>query len=590
MFSGQQHPLAPAAAATRRLLGDLREVLAAAGPATEPRLATLRQTLADLDYLFLLVVAGEFNAGKSALINTLLGAEVLAEGVTPTTVAVTLLTYGAQPERVERSDGLLEQRFPLPLLRDVALIDTPGTNAVLREHERLTREFVPRSDLLLFVTSADRPFTESERGFLEQVRAWGKKIIFVLNKIDLLANPAELAAQVQFIRANAQRLLGLDPPIWPVSVRQVRAGQDQAGRFAALRAHLERVLTDRERVRLKLASALGVAARLLADQQASVSARQATLSQDREARAAIERRLVEHAEELRQELEPRLDRLDNLLLEMQARADRFFDETVRLGRLLDLFNADKLRADFERDVIADVPRRLEEQAEQLIDWLVERDRRLWLWLGQEVQRRAEQEIGANRLAALAGPGLDDRRTVLTGLQRATREVIRRHDQPGEAARLANSVRDAVTRGALVEVGAVSLGAITMAIVGSAAADVTGLVAAGALAGLGFYLLPLRRRRAKREFRERTGQLRETLASALRGEIDGYLTDSLARARGALAPYDRYVDSEQARLAAEAERLEQLETELRVLRGRVGAGEGPPPTSDDLPTAAERRVG
>ena len=55
---------------------------------------------------------------------------------------------------------------PAELLRDVHIVDTPGTNAIIREHERLTTEFVPRADLVLFVTSADRPFTETERAFL----------------------------------------------------------------------------------------------------------------------------------------------------------------------------------------------------------------------------------------------------------------------------------------------------------------------------------------------------------------------------------------------------------------------------------------
>ena len=63
----------------------------------------------------------------------------------------------------------------MPLLRDIHIVDTPGTNAIIREHERITAEFVPRSDLVLFVTSADRPFTETERAFLEQIRGWGKK-------------------------------------------------------------------------------------------------------------------------------------------------------------------------------------------------------------------------------------------------------------------------------------------------------------------------------------------------------------------------------------------------------------------------------
>ena len=65
---------------------------------------------------------------------------------------------------------------PVEMLREINIVDTPGTNAVRREHEALTREFVPRSDLVLFITSADRPFTESERAFLQSIREWGKKV------------------------------------------------------------------------------------------------------------------------------------------------------------------------------------------------------------------------------------------------------------------------------------------------------------------------------------------------------------------------------------------------------------------------------
>ena len=63
---------------------------------------------------------------------------------------------------------------------------------MIREHEAITADFVPRSDLVLFVTSADRPFTESERQFLAVIRDWGKKIVIVLNKVDLLESGAEL--------------------------------------------------------------------------------------------------------------------------------------------------------------------------------------------------------------------------------------------------------------------------------------------------------------------------------------------------------------------------------------------------------------
>jgi len=58
-----------------------------------PALDTLQQAILQLDELFLLVVVGEFNAGKSALLNALLGEKVLAEGVTPTTSRVTLVKW-----------------------------------------------------------------------------------------------------------------------------------------------------------------------------------------------------------------------------------------------------------------------------------------------------------------------------------------------------------------------------------------------------------------------------------------------------------------------------------------------------------------
>src|SRR3970040_356898 len=142
-------------------------------------LDSLQKAILQLDELFLIVVAGEFNAGKSALINALLGQKVLAEGTTPTTSRVTLVKWGEQAAEQVVDEKFSIYTYPLPILKELNIVDTPGTNAVIRHHERLTDEFVPRSDLVLFTTSADRPMTESERQLLERILAWGKKIIFV---------------------------------------------------------------------------------------------------------------------------------------------------------------------------------------------------------------------------------------------------------------------------------------------------------------------------------------------------------------------------------------------------------------------------
>ena len=113
---------------------------------------------------------------------------MLEEGVTPTTTRLQILRYGETPRR-RRSIGRGRHHRAGPASRDLDIVDTPGTNAIFREHERLTSEFVPQADLVLFVTSADRPFTESERAFLETISDWGKKIVVVINKIDLLERP-----------------------------------------------------------------------------------------------------------------------------------------------------------------------------------------------------------------------------------------------------------------------------------------------------------------------------------------------------------------------------------------------------------------
>ncbi|RMF46956.1 MAG: GTP-binding protein, partial [Anaerolineae bacterium] len=202
----------------RHLLSDLQTLLTRFDASPED-LETLKDSLLQLDEFFLLVVVGEFNAGKSAFINALLGQQVLKEGVTPTTTQVNVLRYGDEVSRQVRSAHLHEITAPLPILKELSIVDTPGTNAIVREHEVITSRFVPRADLVLFITSADRPFTESERAFLEKIRDWGKKVVVVINKVDILHSDADLEQIRTFITENARTLLGISPEIFPVSAR-----------------------------------------------------------------------------------------------------------------------------------------------------------------------------------------------------------------------------------------------------------------------------------------------------------------------------------------------------------------------------------
>lgn len=192
----------------RALLTQGLDALARVGLDTE----ALKQALLDLEGPFLLVVIGEYNSGKSSLLNALLGEDFLKEGVTPTTDRINLIGYGPEPKLQPQSPELVLVQLPHPLLKDLHLVDTPGTNAILQHHQVLTEQFLPRADLILFVTSADRPFTQSEADFLRLIRAWGKKVVLVINKIDLLSEP-ELQQVLEFVKKAADQTLGQTPAL-----------------------------------------------------------------------------------------------------------------------------------------------------------------------------------------------------------------------------------------------------------------------------------------------------------------------------------------------------------------------------------------
>ena len=195
ILTERQHDLIGQELALLERLAHLLETF----PATAEDQDAVKQAAEHLTALFMLVVVGEFNAGKSAFINALVGEHVMPEGVTPTTAVINLLQYGPEVTEAMPPDGVVVRTFPADFLDEITVVDTPGTNAIIREHEALTQRFVPRSDMVLFVTSADRPFTESERGFLESIRDWGKKVVVVINKIDLLPH---LDVEVDVFLAN----------------------------------------------------------------------------------------------------------------------------------------------------------------------------------------------------------------------------------------------------------------------------------------------------------------------------------------------------------------------------------------------------
>ncbi len=550
----------------RTLLENLR-VLLARIDAPDEDLDLLKRSLQQLEELFLLVVVGEFNAGKTAFINALLGKRLLAEGVTPTTSRIHLLRYGDPPRQEPSGDDYLIVHVPVEWLREINVVDTPGTNAVIQRHQQITEHFIPRSDLVLFVTSADRPFSESERLFLERIRQWGKKVVIVVNKIDLIEDPADREQILAFVRENARELLGTKPEIFAVSARlalQARDGIDtpeprlwQASQFASLEEYILRRLDAGERLRLKLENPIGVAAHLIDRYSELVRRRQELLRGDFETLDVIEEQLAAYQEDMRRDFKYQSSRVDNVLYAMAERGDRFFDETLRLARILDLVNGEKVRAEFERQVVGDTSREIERHVNDLIDWLVDRDYRQWRDIMAYLNRRATQH--ADRIVGQMGSDFElNRQAMIASVGRAAQQVVEGYDREAESLKLAQEVQRAIIQTAAVEAGALGLGALLVALLQTTLLDITGILGASAVAALGLYVLPYRRSKVKAALRERINELRAQLNAALTRQFEDELGRSVQRIREAIAPYTRFV-------RVEREKLERLERDLQAAR-------------------------
>ena len=557
----------------RRVLSRLRVALSRFDAAAEHQ-AALDRSIEQLDELFLLVVIGEFNAGKSAFINALLGSRVVAEGVTPTTAQINVLQYGDSVVRQVREPNLHVINAPAPLLREIHIVDTPGTNAIIREHEAITAQFVPRSDLVLFVTSADRPFTETERAFLEQVRGWGKKVVVVINKVDILDSPQDVEAVRMFVAENARALLGFNPEIFPVSSRLALRGKEGdaaawgGSGFEALEHYIATTLDAPGRVQLKFLNPLGVGASLAERYSGFVRERLALLKGDFETLEEVERQLTVYQQDLVRDFELRMSDIDLILLQMERRGHDYFDDTMRIGRVMDLLNRSRVQQGFEQQVVADAPNQIERKVGELVDWLVDADLRQWQAVTRHLAERRRQY--KDRIVGEEGGARFhyDRTRMIDSVARETQMVVDSYDRRREAQELADGARNAVATAAAVGAGALGLGTIVTLAASTAAADVTGLILASVMAAIGFFILPAKRQRAKAEMREKIAAVRARLSDALREQFHKEIQRSADRIREGIAPYSRFVRAEGDSLKVIDQELREIANELASLRARV----------------------
>ena len=219
--------------------------------------------------------------------------------------------------------------------------------------------------------------------------------------------------------------------------------------------------------------------------------------------------------------------------------------------------------------MADTSREVDRHTGELIDWMVDREFAQWRALTSFLDRRLVHHD--DHIVGSVGRDFErNRQDLIVSVGRAAQRIVDSYDPRAESANLLQQVQNAMIQTAAVEVSAVGLGAILVAVLHTTLLDFTGMLSAGVLAALGFYVLPYRRNKLKGELRARIGDLRQQLDVAMTQQFERELADSMQRMREAIGPYTRFVRVEREKLEQMAVGMDQARQELAKLRAGVNS--------------------
>ena len=570
----------------RQLVIGVRDALARAdGPPAD--LERLAQLVGEMDELFLLVVAGEYNAGKSTFINALLGDEVFAMGDLPTTRVISILRHGEPGPPEPAGEHTRIYRYPLEVLRDLEIVDTPGTNSIERMEEEITRGFVPRADLVLFVTSLLQPLTASELDFLGHIREWGKKVIFVVNGVDRRNSDEQITRVREYLSREVQsRLGGPEPTTYFISaLRALRSKvaakggaastadappADPGDEFPALERYLVETLRETERVRLKLLSPLGVLRHVLDRNAAAIDGRRTVVREDANVLGAVRGQLAAYSTEMRTDSERYLLELRESLGHVEKRGRTWLERNIRVGNIGLLRNRDAVENRFRNEVVADAPREIEDVVHRMVDWTVRRNLKLWTAVFAELDAHTARLRASGALAAHGDTEFQyNREELFNRLRQPIERRLGDFNAEAEAREVVESMREAVTHAFGVNVLALGLGAVLVAVFTTAALDVTGVLTATLFAIAGWFIIPARRRQLIRDLEEKIARLGADLSALLSAKFQEQLARYEQQLLEVIQPYERFLETERAKLERAHEELTGARRDVDALEQRIG---------------------
>ncbi len=482
----------------------------------------LRTRLTNLQAAALLVIVGEVKAGKSSFINALVREDVCQVAPGPCTAAIQELVYGTDRSIANLGRSWERVYLPKEVLREATIVDTPGTNSIVQDHQTLTENYIPQSDLVVFVFSAVNPHTKSAWELLRLVgKEWQRKMVFVLQQADR-ASAAELSTNREHVRQYASARHVQDPIIFTLSAKLEREGRMESG-FAEFRHFLQNAIAQGEVWRMKVEGSYQTVRTVMTKLLAHLQREKDAIAEERAFYHELLQRVETRETTMRSLKELIVDKLSATYDRIARESESEFADGLRIGKLFRRTipfmrdkNIESWVADLEADLQSSARKRIQAEAPDFSKDLFDEMQVAMDELTQTIARRREGMRENTQM-----PRTADRLEMLERLHLKLQR-IRVGDQiiSGKAAETSE-----VRRFAVAGLGLAVVGVFITLLSHLRSLDLTGFALIGlglALAAVGLFW---RRSSVLRDFREKLGDSRKEFRDRLEEEF-GQIFDGL----------------------------------------------------------------
>ncbi|GJQ60037.1 MAG: hypothetical protein D8M57_18825 [Candidatus Scalindua sp. AMX11] len=477
-----------------------------------------------------IIVAGEYNAGKSSFVNALCGKEILPAGPTPSTHKITLLTYGDEVSSEEVDDHQCRMTYPLEALKDLTIVDTPGTNSIITEHQAITEGFIHRAELVLFVTSADRPFTESERLFLQLLKGkWGRKLVVILNKIDLKTED-DTKEILPFIEKNFYRIFGFEPKIIKVSSKEAYAAKHTNDKELMLKSNFEEVadfiydkLDFDTKMDLKILSPLQYLLNILNERKEILDRQVKQCNTEIKNVEMFEKRLENKKEDMREYLVKYQTEIQSIFSRLKEKVDSFLNYYVNFRSVIAMkFSRDKIDEKFKREVFgfSGPGTDLDRIIKDAIEYIDRNNSILWDMAYDYVEGEIDNQRKSSDGALIRKDHhFDSVGSEEYGNLKEYAKQFQELDGELEVERMHRVVQNGFINFVILEGLAIGIVISLTTFLAFVIPNVIGASITLILAGVGFAIFPIKRRKYRKEFFKRTDAVSERFNNLMMFEFD-----------------------------------------------------------------------